>query len=144
MPNTERYDLSRFIDNNNGIHQFNNKLIKSIKSIPKFSDTKVTGVLRLDNISKSLYGSYQLWWILAIYNNLLNPITTNYNSKELKYPSYSSIENWYFNNKEEFVLSDLYYSSAPEPDKQKLAKQLKNPYVNKIDNSLVLDGGSIT
>lgn len=140
----ERYDLSRFINIKDGIHYFNKDLVDSINSLPKFSTTVVSGILRLDNISISVYGSYQLWWIIALYNNILNPVSLQYNSRVLEYPSFSSIETWYFNNKEKFVLSDLYYAPSPVLPLEKLSKVLKDPNVEGNKDPLIIDGGLIT
>lgn len=36
---------------------------------------KVTENLRLDKIAQIIYGNYLLWWIIAVANNIVDPLT---------------------------------------------------------------------
>lgn len=60
-----------------------------IKSVNYSKVLSVNGEL-LDSISYKVYETELLWWVLAIYNDIIDPITIG--SVELKVPNFSEVE----------------------------------------------------
>ena len=106
---TNRYNLSNFLKftEENGFNDFdffyNRSLTRSIKEIPTEGIKNVLegGEVRLDKISYDLYDTTALWWLLAIYNDIPNIFCNTVT--QIKYPSLTSIEDWYFTNREKLV-----------------------------------------
>ncbi len=93
----ERYDLSKFLD-------FSNDCYDPLTSafLLEVGSLKVGGIYtvkgedgRPDWLSHSIYGDTQYWWILMLYNSFTE-IGDIRNGTEVKFPSISEIENFYF------------------------------------------------
>lgn len=104
-----RYVISNFIKFDDIIGDYdiigNKSLASSIRALP-VEGIKVTlssPMLRLDAISYELYGTTALWWLLAMYNNVVDLYSTTVT--EVKYPSLSTIESWYFTNREHLLVN---------------------------------------
>ena len=104
-----RYNISNFVKFDKIIGDYdiigNKILASSIKEIPEdgIKATLSSPMLRLDALSYELYGTTALWWLLAIYNDVVDLYSTSVT--EVKYPSLSSIESWYFTNREKLLVN---------------------------------------
>lgn len=104
-----RYAISNFIKFDEAIGDYdiigNKTLNSSIKEmeIEGIKNTLSSPMLRLDAVSYELYGTTALWWLLAIYNDVVDLYSTNVT--EVKYPSLTTIENWYFTNRETLLVN---------------------------------------
>ena len=82
------YSLANYFPS--GIFLENDALIKEIKNLE--IDKSINSLLyqnRLDLLSYDCYGNSDLWWILAIYNDIKNPM--KFEAKELSIPSITNI-----------------------------------------------------
>lgn len=70
-------------------------LVNKLKELP-FQKKVVVNRELLDSISHKVYGTEKLWWVLSLYNNIIDPFITE--ELELSIPSLSDIE---------FILIDL-------------------------------------
>jgi hypothetical protein len=67
------FDLDYYIKNESGfldIH--NNKMIMDLKMIPEYI-TITYNKSYLDKLSFDHYSTHNLWWVIAIYNSIINP-----------------------------------------------------------------------
>jgi hypothetical protein len=96
LETTERYDAIKFFnfdeDNIESLDSYFNLMIPKLSEIGSLTITNEEG--RPDLISYKLYNSTQYWWIILIYNHILDiqELKTGYT---IKYPSLNSIENLY-------------------------------------------------
>lgn len=86
------YDISNYfqMEDGNIINFYNNEFIKKLKSI-NYSASTLNSNQLLDQLSHKHYGTELLWWIIALYNDIIDPI--NYGSIEVKIPDLSAVEN---------------------------------------------------
>lgn len=70
--------------------------IDRVKMIPIFGEIEVQGEGgKPDLLSYHIYGKTQYWWIILVYNNLLN-VEDLKEGMLIKYPSTSQLEELYF------------------------------------------------
>lgn len=94
----ERYDLGKFLNfENDGFDPLTSSFLLEIENL------KVGGLYtiqgedgRPDWLSYNIYGDVQYWWIIMLYNSYTS-IGDIVNGGEIRYPSISTIEDFYFN-----------------------------------------------
>lgn len=68
-------NITSYMKTSNGIIPATSPLHKDLLGIPKIKfvqvDLRVKN--RLDLISYELYKNYQLWWVLMLFNDIINP-----------------------------------------------------------------------
>ena len=96
----ERYEPERFIDYNvDNYDILTSAMLMELQSIPASGRFVVNGQdARPDLVSYEIYSDVQYWWIILLYNGL-NFVTELVTGMELKYPSSSDLEQYYFNLK---------------------------------------------
>jgi hypothetical protein len=93
-----RYDLAKFLEwkNDDNYDPLNSYILNKILSLPLGGTTQVSGQEgRPDLLSFDLFNDTQYWWILMIYNDLVN-VEDITNSIILKYPQQDELEDFYF------------------------------------------------
>lgn len=94
---TERFAIGKFmefIDDN--YDPLTSSLMDTIVSLPQKGSYEVKGEDgRPDLLSYRIYGDYQYWWVLLVYNKRFDfrEIATG---DQIKYPSIDSLEDAYF------------------------------------------------
>jgi hypothetical protein len=92
--NIDIYDVGNYFpfDATLGIYDISSSsqpFYQVIKSVTYSKVLSVNGEL-LDSISYKVYDTELLWWVLAIYNDIIDPISID--SVDLKIPNFSEIE----------------------------------------------------
>jgi len=64
-----------------------NKFVEKLRKIKKY---KIVNAQNLDYLAKKEYGDVSLWWIIALYNNIIDPF--NIELSEIKIPDANEIE----------------------------------------------------
>lgn len=64
--------------------------LRGLKNYSEF-DVTIEYRNRLDLIAYKVYENVELWWIIAYYNNIVNPL--NFTNLKLKIPSYTDLVN---------------------------------------------------
>ena len=101
----DRFDMSRFLEYSDNFDPLNSTMVTDVNTLPQGGSFTVQGEDgRPDLISFRIYGHTQYWWILLVYNQILyyNGIATG---DILKYPSISSLEDFYFSLKSKEIAS---------------------------------------
>lgn len=83
------YSLSLYFPD--GDFLSNKELLESLKELPP--DKQLSGYdyqNRLDLLSYDSYGNVELWWVLGIYNDIINPI--DFDIQVLYVPLLSDVE----------------------------------------------------
>ena len=84
----EIYDIQKVFPDGNFLS--NPKLLEDIKSLNiKGQVSSIKYKNRLDLLSYDLYSTTDLWWILGIYNDIINPM--NFDIPLLSYSDYDDI-----------------------------------------------------
>jgi hypothetical protein len=93
----ERYDVGRFMEYaNNGYDILTSFFVSRIKDLPIYGTYRIRGEERKPMLlSHQIYGDIQYWWILMMYNGLLD-ICALTAGLLLKYPSIDSIEDLFY------------------------------------------------
>ncbi len=87
------YDIENYIpySEDEGIYDtLSNDFIKDLRLLPVWREVPQKNRL-LDEISKELYETELLWWVLQWYNNILDPLEES--TKGIQAPELSEIEN---------------------------------------------------
>lgn len=88
-----RYSLNRplnFITEYNGEQVYSIPYFTSIEQEQGDVYESVTNNVRIDLIANKYYNDPKLWWIIAMVNNISNPLSIEYGTV-LRIPSYSSL-----------------------------------------------------
>lgn len=78
LANSDIYDLANYAKyfNYPFIHDFTASVfIRELREIP-YSSIYRNSNQALDQISYDIYGTEKLWWVLGLYNNIIDPIIT--------------------------------------------------------------------
>lgn len=97
----EVYDLSNYLDYNKelGIHDTQSgDFVDKLRDLPVDKIININNEL-LDEISNKVYNTEQLWWVIGIYNSILDPM--NITPQTINIPSLSEIENLFLDSIEE-------------------------------------------
>jgi hypothetical protein len=101
MPVTRRFDLYKpiIVDNNKELDYLDTKIYES-KTISGFRYYTVVQSTehRLDLISYIHYNTVDLWWLIAQYNNILDPLTEVVMGKVLQIPALPEYYKFYNSN----------------------------------------------
>lgn len=92
----QKWDMIKFLEFNvDNCDPLNSFMYKYIKELPEVG-TKIVrrGARRPDTISYLLYGNTQYWWLLMLYNDIININDIRY-GMTIRFPSLSSIEELY-------------------------------------------------
>lgn len=66
---------------------FNKNLSNIIKTYNvKFAKEKVTSFTYLDKVAHKFYGDESLWWVICVFNNIVDPLTELDEKDELLVP----------------------------------------------------------
>ena len=96
---TERYELERFMEYSDNYDILTSAILIEIRNISPTGRFIVSGQDgRPDLISYEIYKDVQYWWIILLYNEL-SSISELITGMELKYPSQSDLEQYYFSLK---------------------------------------------
>lgn len=95
------YDMAKYLDFDKelGIHDTQSgTFISKLKLLPIDKIININNEL-LDEISKKVYNTERLWWVIGIYNNILDPM--NISSRNINIPALSDIEDLFLNSVED-------------------------------------------
>lgn len=70
----------------------NELFIQELKALPAYHRVAVTGGSRLDMTSYELYKNVDSWWIIALYNDIIDPLTYASERTVLFAPQLSEVE----------------------------------------------------
>lgn len=86
------YDIATYFEKNNlNILTFSDsKFVNRLKELP-YSNSVTSNNVLLDSISFDQYGTELLWWVIALYNDILDPLSTGL--IDLRIPDLSALEN---------------------------------------------------
>jgi len=104
----ERIDMAKFmefLDQDSGFNPLTSSLFKDIKALPlkgKYAIQKEES--RPELVSNKVYGNTQYWWVIMIYNGLVNTDEV-INGLVVKYPKLDSVEDLLFSLKASQVAS---------------------------------------
>lgn len=96
------YDLSRYLyyDEELGIHDIQSgTFINRLRELPIDKIITINSNELLDEISKKVYKTEKLWWVVGIYNNILDPM--NISLQNINIPSLSDVEDLFLKSIEE-------------------------------------------
>ena len=93
MTSNERYDMGRFMSyESEGYDIVTSYFVKQVPLLPEGGRYVIIGEEgRPDLLSWNIYGDVQYWWILMIYNGILD-LCSLPSGLVIKYPSLNSIE----------------------------------------------------
>lgn len=87
---TDVYDIATYFINSNGLITFSNsKFMALLKELP-YNTTITSNNSLLDAISYRYYDTELLWWIIALYNDIIDPMNTGL--IDLRIPDLSGVE----------------------------------------------------
>lgn len=95
---SERFDLSKFIPlEENVLNISKSYFIEQLKTLPRVGmyETNYFDIARPDLISYKIYQKSEYWWILMVYNDLID-FTKITEKMRIEYPSLQAIENLYY------------------------------------------------
>ena len=96
----ERYDLGKFIEFSDGFDPLTCAFFEEIDTLSVGGQYTVQGEdARPDLLSFRIYGDVQYWWILMLFNGIKDINDDLKTGVEIRYPSISSIEDFYFSLK---------------------------------------------
>lgn len=94
-----RYDFSKLMEWQDGYDPLNSYFIDQVLSLPVTGKHKVTTESgRPDLLSYNIYGDFQYWQILLLFNRFSEASEIEHNAV-IKYPSLIDIEDLYFSLK---------------------------------------------
>lgn len=96
---TDRFDMGKFLEYSDNYDPLTSAIMSDVLTLRSGGQYTVQGEDgRPDLISFRIYGNVQYWWILLLYNSILdyNSIVTG---EVLNYPSLDSLEDFYFSLK---------------------------------------------
>lgn len=95
----ERYELERYMEYTDNYDILTSAFLLELKNISPSGRYVVNGQdSRPDLVSYEIYKDVQYWWIILLYNEL-SSISELVTGLELKYPSQSDLEQYYFSLK---------------------------------------------
>jgi len=94
-----KYNIENYIyfDEELGIYDYlhSSKFINELKALD-FEKAEIKGNKEVDELSLDMYGTEVLWWVIAIYNDIID--VSNLSSETTLYvPSKSSLEKLFLN-----------------------------------------------
>ena len=93
---SERYELERFMEYTDNYDILTSAILLELRNISPSGRFVVNGQdARPDLVSFEIYGDVQYWWIILLYNEI-SEIGELITGMELKYPSQSDLEQYYF------------------------------------------------
>lgn len=98
--NEVRYDMAKFMRNDvDNFDPITSKFLTDLKSLPTKGRLIIQGEEgRPDLISKKIYGSFQYWWLILLYNSILDMSELTIGSTIL-YPDENDLEDFYLSLK---------------------------------------------
>lgn len=128
------YDASKFIEfTNDGFDILSSYFVNKIKDLEVGGFYITSGdVNRLDLVSYKLYKDTQYWWILLIFNDLIDPFNDVKDGMLLRYPKLSALEELYISLKS-FDASDKRRIAADDY----YVKKLTRPTLTNIPQVLI-------
>lgn len=94
LETTERYDPAKFMPFQDIYDIVDSYFLTELSQLPTIGTYTVTTDNRPDLLSYEIYNNVNYWWILLLYNNLMNFRLTV--GQVIRYPSLEAIENMYF------------------------------------------------
>jgi len=84
----------KFDDNNDKFVNMRNFILE-LKKIQDYKIKTVKDIDWIENISQEQYGDISMYWIIAFYNNIIDPITlsNDYVGQNLKIPNRNQVNN---------------------------------------------------
>jgi hypothetical protein len=79
------YPITDFLDND---------FVKDIKNIKNFKEDKEKN---LDFLAKKYYNNVEYWWVIAIYNDIIDPF--DFEKEIIRIPDINEVENIYMDYK---------------------------------------------
>lgn len=95
------YDLAKYLDYNDELGIYDTQsgtFITKLRNLPIDRVININNEL-LDEISKKVYNTERLWWVIGIYNNIIDPL--NIPSQSINIPSLSDIEDLFLRSIED-------------------------------------------
>lgn len=93
MATTDVYDMANYYPFYQELGIFDldseSRFSKKLKAL-SYSKVTTTNNELLDSLSHKIYGTEKLWWILAVYNDIVDPL--NIGSIQLRSPSLDDVE----------------------------------------------------
>lgn len=98
-----RYDLSKFMRYTDNFDPLTSKFFEDIKKLPIGGQYRVSGnEFRPDRLSMEIYNSFQYWWIIMLFNDLLE-VQSVQAGTIIYYPEQEELEDLYFNLKSQEI-----------------------------------------
>ncbi len=93
----ERYDVTKFMDFVEDGHDIVTSFFMTElrKLLPAGLFTVTIEEKRMDVVSYKIYGDTQYWWLLMVYNSIIN-FEDAVTGTELKYPELDDLESLFF------------------------------------------------
>jgi hypothetical protein len=85
--------VSNLIDKNNEMRDFiSSNFIKEVLAIKEFTPVEVNESYELDKFAFEYYQDYNKWWIIGLYNNIINPFEEFKETRTIKIPQLMEID----------------------------------------------------
>lgn len=96
----DRYDFAKFMEWTNDCHDIlNSYFVSKLKNMPSAGEYVVQAEEhRADLLSYNIYGDIQYWWVVMLYNNILDTEDIEA-GLTVMYPSLSDLEDLFFSLK---------------------------------------------
>lgn len=92
----DRFDSSKFLEFSDSYNPLNSDFLQQLKELTPIGEYTIQGEdSRPDLLSYNIYGDTQYWWILLMYNNIIDYSKIKTGDKILFF-SISSLEGIYF------------------------------------------------
>lgn len=94
-----RFDLQKFLAFTDNLDPLTSTFLTDIKKLPTAGYFVIGGEeFRPDSVSAKIYGNDQYWWIIMVYNDILD-VNSLISGRSVKYPTLSDLEDVYFSLK---------------------------------------------
>ena len=95
----DRYEMSKFMEYTDNYDILTSAFLLELRDISPSGRFVVSGQdSRPDLVSYEIYGDVQYWWIIMLYNEI-STISEIITGMEIRYPSQSDLEQYYFSLK---------------------------------------------
>jgi hypothetical protein len=86
--------VENLIDKKEEIRDFiSSSFIKEVLNIKEFIPVEVNESYELDKFAFEYYQDYNKWWIIGLYNNIINPFEEFQETRTIKIPLLMEIDN---------------------------------------------------
>ncbi len=99
----KRYDLSKFLEFSDNYDPLTSSFTNNLISLPAGGEYTLQGEdSRPDLLSYHVYGDTQYWWVLLMYNSVIDYSELKTGTK-IKYPNITDLESLYFSLKSQEI-----------------------------------------